>query len=250
VLDTFGLQFFELLGAMAPKATSRRPAAAKAKATNVGKGAGKGDKGKGKRIASPRWARGALDKGKGKGKGKSTAEIAQGQGQGQGQGHLPCLCLASTSRFVARRPAIAVMKQWLLAKVLDFCSPKACGQLGMSCRQARELAEGDMKYYRDFEDVLDDPSSRVCTVCHAPIGAMEESGCKLCVNTGTCRDCQFHILAMPHGVQDLGPGWTEPLGLRVGDTVCLQCGWHPSCSALQSRNYFRFISACKLIDER
>jgi hypothetical protein len=141
------------------------------------------------------------------------------------------------------------MKQWLLAKVLDFCSPTACGQLGMSCRQSRELAEGDMKYYRDCKYVLDDPSSQgVCTVCHAPIGAMEESRCVLCFNTCTCRDCEFPILAMPHGVQDLS--WREPVGLQVGDNVCLQCGWHPSCSALQSRNYFRFISACKLIDER
>jgi hypothetical protein len=68
------------------------------------------------------------------------------------------------------------------------------------------------------------------------------SRCVLCHNTGTCTDCEFRVPAMPHGVQDLN--WPEPVGLRVGDIVCLQCGWHPSCNAQQSRHYFRFVSAC------
>jgi hypothetical protein len=135
----------------------------------------------------------------------------------------------------------------LLARVLDFCSPTACGKLGMSCRQARALAEDDMTYYRVFEELLHRPWT-TCVVCHVPMARRSDGTCVLCDNVGTCRDCEFHIQALPHGVQDLDE--EEPEGLRVGDIVCLQCGWHPSCNARQSRHYFRFVCACMLIDER
>ena len=144
------------------------------------------------------------------------------------------------------------MKANRFFKILSFCPPVHAVRLGQSCRLGQHLAQDDTKYYRHFFEFFDDETNNDCIICHTLLGdveRLERRGCVLCGNSGTCPECEFLIPTMPHGLQDLrGP---PPIGLpQVGDSVCLQCGWHPIFSTQQLQNHFRFIAACTLNDER